>query len=436
MDLTMRKWKTPSFIFLTALLLRLIFGVFLLPPRQQNLSGDASEYDLLARNLIAGRGFTDGENYSQRVPAYPLFLAAIYSIFGHHYPIVRFLQRHLGVWVCFLIYRIAVVTYGASVGLISASFAAIYPPFIRYLDFGGPGFFLSENLLVPLLAMSVLCFLYLAGGRGPLFAVGAGLFLGLSALTRPEVAFLVFCLIFWLIFFSNTRRQYAVRQSFILLAVFFTVLLPWVVRNYRVHHRVIVLTTKLGEGLFSANNAAARGGYVAWHMNPDYDPKAYEGFSELDRNQAMTRNAIIYLKTHPLRIPELALRKVLVHWNVFVHIAPGKTSYNVGYAIALMLAVIGFTSSWRVAKHKGPTLFLSLFVYFSMVAAIICGDTRYRTPSIDPYLLVLAGAGTFYLFQRRGWRQATSLMGLVIFMNGTVFLFWDHLYPFIHRLTP
>ncbi len=423
-------------IFTAALIIRLTFGVFLLPETYRTPSGDAHEYDLLARNLMAGRGLTDGKNYSQRVPMYPLFLAAIYSIFGHHYPIVRFLQSLLGVLVCFLIYRIGTMTYGPSVGLISASLSAIYPPFIRYLYFGGPGFLLSENLLMPLLAVSVLYFLYLADGRGPLFAGGAGLFLGLSALTRPEVAFLVFCLIFWLIFFSNTRRQYAVRQSFILLAVFFTVLLPWVARNYRIHHRVIVLTTKLGEGLSSTNNAAARGGYVAWELNPNYDPKAYEGLSELDRNQAMIRDAVGYLQTHSLRIPELALRKVLVHWNVFVHIAPGKTSYNVGYAIVLMLAVIGFISSWRASLHKGTTLLLSLFVYFTIAAVIICGDTRYRTPSIDPYLLVLAGAGIFYLFQHLGWKQGAPLVGAIVFLNGTALLFWDHLYPFIHRLTP
>ncbi|MGB9680911.1 MAG: hypothetical protein ACPLYC_01775, partial [Minisyncoccia bacterium] len=70
------------------LILSLLFIV--LVPRNPYTS-DGNEYDVMAKNILQGRGYSvDGVNpYGLRPPLYPLFVAFFYLIFGATpYPII------------------------------------------------------------------------------------------------------------------------------------------------------------------------------------------------------------------------------------------------------------------------------------------------------------------------------------------------------------
>ena len=67
-------------------------------------------YDKAAKALIAGRGFGEGYEFSQffrkeyaLTPLYPIFLAAIYLVFGPSFLAVRIIESILGALLSLLI---------------------------------------------------------------------------------------------------------------------------------------------------------------------------------------------------------------------------------------------------------------------------------------------------------------------------------------------
>ena len=141
--------KTLAFFFLAALALRLA-AVINLPTYRQVPTVDDAQYDTLAVNLLAGKGFTldsaTGKPTSWRMPLYPLFLASIYSIFGHNYLAVRIIQCIMSALLCIMIFYIGKMTFGRKTGFFAALILAFYQPYIYYLYYGGPAFLFSENL--------------------------------------------------------------------------------------------------------------------------------------------------------------------------------------------------------------------------------------------------------------------------------------------------
>src|SRR6266404_484301 len=83
-------------LFFFALAVRLLFVAF-----RQWVPDDALGYDTLARNLLAGNGFSmkaqpPFEPSLFRTPVYPYFLSFIYAVFGYHDVIVFIAQAMLG----------------------------------------------------------------------------------------------------------------------------------------------------------------------------------------------------------------------------------------------------------------------------------------------------------------------------------------------------
>ena len=87
-------------IFIVALFLRLS-AVFSQEEIDKIPKSDAAGYDQMAVNLASGNGLSQLRDGSMvpivyRPPVYPMFLAGIYSIFGHHYIAAKIIQAIIG----------------------------------------------------------------------------------------------------------------------------------------------------------------------------------------------------------------------------------------------------------------------------------------------------------------------------------------------------
>ncbi|MEK6917155.1 MAG: hypothetical protein AABW92_05420, partial [Nanoarchaeota archaeon] len=94
-------------IFIFAFFMRLLAIIVQEESKKLPLS-DAANYDQIAVNIVSGHGFSeviDGQKVPtmRRTPIYPLFLAGIYSIFGHNYIAVKIIQAILGALLCIVI---------------------------------------------------------------------------------------------------------------------------------------------------------------------------------------------------------------------------------------------------------------------------------------------------------------------------------------------
>jgi|GEM_PF-578953 len=196
----------------------------------------ASEvYDLLARELLSGRGF-ETWMFAYRPPLAPMFFATVYAVARTGDPLIpTFAQTVVSASVCLLAYALA-AELGADerTRKMIALLVAIDPASIAI------GLVLAGETLANFFIASSLIFLarLLKGGRLR-DAAACGGSMVLAAMARPNAiyfAIVVAVVIVWL-------APRWLPKAGLMLAVFALGVLPWYVRNYAYHQLFTFATT-------------------------------------------------------------------------------------------------------------------------------------------------------------------------------------------------
>ncbi len=229
--------KVTPLLFAFALLVRIAF-VFTLEERYYYF--DTAHYDKAAKAIIAGEGFGEGYEFSQFFqkeyalpPLYPMFLAAVYFIFGPSFLVVRIVEAILGAWLCVLIYKIALRLFNQTTAIFSGYFSAIFPHLV-FLT----GLLYVENIFTLLLALGIWYCLRWQEERKLSLIVIASLMFGLACLGRPVVfAFYPF-LALWTMFVCNGEMKQKFVATATVVVVTILTLAPWTVRNYLIFGKI------------------------------------------------------------------------------------------------------------------------------------------------------------------------------------------------------
>jgi 4-amino-4-deoxy-L-arabinose transferase-like glycosyltransferase len=102
------------------------------------VSSDQLEYEDLARNLVHQGRYTTYADITptvpeaKRTPGYPLFLAAVYLVFGESRLAVAGVHAVLFALVCCLMYAVGARIHGPVLGLMAAAATALYAPLPYY----------------------------------------------------------------------------------------------------------------------------------------------------------------------------------------------------------------------------------------------------------------------------------------------------------------
>lgn len=376
-------------IFLFAFFIRFL-AIVNLPVEYQKPQGDPAEYDGLAISLLTTKSFSydNGLPTSNRTPLYPLFLAFIYSIFGHSYFWVRFIQAILSALLCLIIYLIGERLFDRKVGLLSSLICVIYQPFIFFSYYAGPGFLNTENLFIFLFAITILFLAKLYRKPSISNAFFSGILLGLSTLTRPITSLFPIFLLIWILLCLKLKAKVKLKLWFVICFSFVIIISPWTIRNYLVHNRFIFLTTITGRVFLFGNNPLARGGWGRdFFKSPYYNPEIFKGKDEVTLSRIYFKEGIKYLLAQPQRIPWLFMKKILVFWYF-----RGNGKLCVFYLVLLPISLLGIFFSFKKYSLGSHSLLLIIFIYFSFVAMICYGDPRFRYP-IEPYMIIFASIG-------------------------------------------
>ena len=215
--------------------------------------GDAKQYQELSLNLLRNHSFSlDGELSMMREPAYPVFLAVNYYLFGVNPTIIRVEQVVLYYLIILMAYFLASKIFNIFIARFTALILSVYPVYIISTNL------LYSEILATFFAMVLVLFFYLAQKTDKIsFYAAAGLTLGLLILTK--CAFIIFaplCLLLILINRGITKN--ALKIALIFSACLILVTVPWVARNY----------SYFGEPSF-----ASRGGVLLYQraIRVDYD---------------------------------------------------------------------------------------------------------------------------------------------------------------------
>lgn len=134
-------------------------------------------------------------------PFYICFLAFSQGM-GLNYLNIQILQVLLGAVNCWLIYRTGMLYFNRMVGYIASLAAVFYGPLIIYNSI-----FLPTVLVITFNVSSLICLGNFMKKNSSGWLIWAGIFLGLSMITRPNVAIFLFLLVLWLLSKPRTLKD-------------------------------------------------------------------------------------------------------------------------------------------------------------------------------------------------------------------------------------
>lgn len=249
--------KTEIKIFLFVLGIGLAVFVFLYPRFGYETftwaGNDATQYDLLAENLISGRGLSIRTEppflpSPARMPGYPLILAGSKLLTGGTL-LVILLQIAAHALMSVIVYKIARRFVSQKLAVAAAVLAGLHIYFL-FLSIS----LMTETFFTSLLLGSLLFLLKYFDARFVRYAAYSGLLLGISALLRPTTLMLP---ILWLavIAAEGLWNRNFLRKNFLALAafalVFAALLAPWAIRN-KIQFDRFALVSANGYGFYVA----------------------------------------------------------------------------------------------------------------------------------------------------------------------------------------
>lgn len=363
-----------------------------------SMGADAREFDELAQNLAAGKGYQmGGEITAFRAPGFPLFLAGVYRLFGVSYSVARIVFSLVGALTVLALYAVARHFMRESWALLCAGILTIYPHHAYYSIH-----FLSEPLFTLLLLLATWCLLYppdrLHVGRNLL----AGFLFGLAVLIRPLILLLMPMLGVWALFHYRRWWQVAVLSVCLIAVAEVITITPWSIRNHRVTGSFTTMTTNGGSTFWGSNNERVltepqlHGGWISTSELPGKTELVAPLPTELERDRKEWELGLIFLREHPGSIPQLLAHKLLRFWNPWLA-TPNKLlnlAVLFSYGLVLPIAGIGFWVTWHSLKQGQSSEWLLVFHVAAtlMGALIFWGAARFRLP-IEPLLIVYATLG-------------------------------------------
>jgi 4-amino-4-deoxy-L-arabinose transferase-like glycosyltransferase len=352
-------------------------------------------------------------------PLYPVFLAAVRCVVGDRVTVVQTVQVLVASFGGVCLYWLAeALTNRRRVAVVAGVLYAIYPLLCRHSADGT-----DAALLTTLLIAFAHSFVT---ARTPLRSAVAGVWLGLSVLTRADVLPLLPLAVATMVVDGRRRAVLGLLSALVVIA-------PSAIRDYSLNGSLV--PTRSGLNLFLSNSE--------YELMPDYGPDLLEDYADsvvrregldqlpaspaLDRakNDLFTRYAIDEMRRHPLetlwRKLENALylfsprlipyhettaetRIVLGEGGAFrVEHSPlrplvNQLAYSVPYALVIALIVAAFY--WREVDFRRDAILWCIVVTFALVHMLYFPTIRYRVP-MEFVLLFYGAVGVDALARRR-----------------------------------
>lgn len=403
-----------ALVFAVALVVRLIYAAQAADcPLFAYPTIDAGTYYLLARDFANGHWLHPlGEPFWQP-PFYPAVLGLWMKLGGDSVFAAKCAQFVIGSFSCSLVFILGARVFGKRAGVVAGMMAAVYGPLI-YFD----GELLTPTLQVFLNLCAIVLLLSVVERPAPWRFAAAGLVLGLSIITRPDVAVFVAAASVWAFVALRARSSASKASRGALLFVLCAALpvVPVAVRNRMVGGDAVLISSNGGLNFYIGNNPHYEQ-TLAIRPGPEWDDLVELGRSkdpdakQSEQSARFYDMALDYIRSQPLDWTRLMLKKSLV----YVTSVEGRRNHDMYFlrrysalfsmllfrvgsfafplGLILPLAVIGI-----VRRPRGAETALLLAYIGAQFAATVAFFVvaRYRV-TVAPVLLVFAARGAVEL---------------------------------------
>ena len=384
------------------------------------------ENGAIALNLVAGHGFSADfsmplEPTSWQAPGYPMLLVGFWKTIGNNattYFIISLLQC---IAISSMLWPMGwlsrrwfpqVPAVLIQVAVILAPLYLWYPTRLHHSAF--------VMAVHPWLVYGWLTWSRQGFGR----AIGIGALTGLVAMFQPTILGVYGACGLVLLAGSIWQRRW---QEFgALVAAGLTVVLclvPWTVRNYQVHGKLILVKSSFGKEFWMGNNPHATGtGYAiggAEEITNVYPPKSFAlrgQVPEIKLMEALQKEAMDFVKEHPDQFLKLTGEKILWFWTV----PPKDRVRTTGAGEAIMFRGV-YTAYWialvaltilGLLRSRANWEYILIILLFSFFFSAIYGLThvgqaRFRG-EMEFIFLPAVAAGVWWLLNLTGKRHPSA----------------------------
>lgn len=385
------------------------------------------EMGRIARALATGYGYADpfvGHTGPTAwvPPLYPLLMAGVFKLFGVYTAqsawIILALNSVFSAATSIFIYQIAARCYDRKVAIWSAWLWALYPAAMQYAVHWIWEMSLTVFLFTWTLALALKMRAVTPREPGPVRGdpnIGEahrdegrqstsqwllfGLLWGLIALSNSTLLlFLPVCGI-WILLGTRPVKNGLVNATLAGL-LFFAIIAPWTLRNWRVFHAFVPMRSNLGVELWAWNNTGANGIALGAPIQPSpHDPSfvPYVNMGEIQYSRFRGAIAKHWIATHKKEFIRLSIRRFYFFWVSVPHPLDNHPLVEYGrelsYFLPSLTGVLGLLLS---LKRRVPCsgLFAMAFVLLPLTYYFVSVAARFRHP-LEPLILIL----TIYLFR-------------------------------------
>ena len=369
---------------------------------------DCRFYDLLARNLAQGYGysFAPGE-FTAFWPVGPSFLYSIvYRVFGPHLvaaSLFNVVVAVLGIWLAM---RFAEIWFDRRIALLTGLLLAVWPEQIEFVTVVSSELVFNLFLLIWMVVWSSKArLLDRIWVRGTVMgaAAAATCFMRPIALLLPAVLLAVDLL-------RPRRLKRPVLTAGLSCLVMLALIAPWTLRNWRELHGFALISSNGGLNLYEGNHAGEIG-------DADMPVNSEEAIPEIERDRYAGDLARSYIREHPFVFAGRIVPKLYrlysgenygTYWNRpallerYGHFGERsvRLASDVFWYAMLAMSLVGLnlirrrTSLRDVLTH--PCVMVC--IYISCVYAITHAVDRFHFPCV-PFLAMLAAVTLAQLWQ-------------------------------------
>ena len=362
---------------------------------------DAKKYDNFALHLSQG-GEYKADALKFTGPGYPLFLAGIYSLFGHQYEIVWIIQALIHALTALLVAKTAQLLFNQNenknlISLIAMGLYGFYPDLIQ-----STAILMSETLYLSLIVCATYFGLKLSEQSSLKFNLLFPFLLGLAVIVRPVALVLfLFVIIYWLY-----QKRF---KNFIFTIVIVILLISPFSYFFSKKTGDFTLLSNAGQyDLWLGNNPYANGEII---VIPE-EAETFKGLqSEKEVNKKALQEVSRFIREEPLNWLKLQLIKTSKYFSLirpygfwFYLSKFQQLLIVIPSAAFLFLAFIGGISGLALALRNYKNRLHSLFAIMAAAAPLsiipIIVEPRFHF-QIYPFLMVYAA---YFLIRLSEWK--------------------------------
>jgi tetratricopeptide (TPR) repeat protein len=409
------------------------------------------KYPFFAEKLA--QGIDIKERIVDLSPFYLYFLTFLRKVLHFDWNLVKPLQCFVGALNCLLVYTLGCRAFRKQVGLFAALLFAVYGNLIILESTLEPTVFvLLFNILTVYFLFEFKQYATVLSKKWARAAV-AGLFAGLSIITKPNFLLFLPVAAGWILLLGDRHVRIGARLQALLMfcSMAFLVVLPVTVRNYVKINDFVLVTADGGKVFYHGNGKGAtalegtglpdEGFMEETREEPDYAHVLYrktaarltgKDLTPSESSRFWIGRAVGDILNDPVAYVMLEVKKLFYFFKDYEmhYIAPAYKEYKatlafpfVRYGMVASLGLLGMVLSLR--RFKGLFLLYGMVFVYLLSGILFLVQSRYRTPAV-PYLCLFAGYSIYELKEmvasRKFKKTATVLVLVGLFFALTRFI--------------